>query len=164
MPEIRIRAVGVDARASQPVLLLEETSGERRLLPIWIGPAEANAILLEQQGISGPRPMTHQLIGNIVTSFGRRLERVCITAVRDNVFYAELIFDRDARVSARVSDAVALAVHLGVPIRVEDTVLDAAAVRNTLLRVEGDEPAQADEIETFRRFLDTASPEDFDPS
>jgi bifunctional DNase/RNase len=65
-------------------------------------------------------------------------------------------------VSARVSDAVALALHLGIPIHAEDTVLDAAAVTNTIIRLGDNDPAQADEVEQFRRFLDTASPEDFD--
>jgi bifunctional DNase/RNase len=139
-----------------------DLTDDHRLLPVWIGPAEANAITLEQRGVSGPRPMTHQLIGHVLTAFGRRLERVRVTEVRDNIFYAELILDRDTRVSARVSDAVALALHLGIPIHAEDTVLDAAAVTNTITRL-GDDPAQMDEVEQFRRFLDTASPEDFDP-
>ena len=82
--------------------------------------------------------------------------------MRDNIFYAELILDRDTRVSARVSDAVALALHLGIPIHAEDTVLDAAAIANTITRLAADDPAQVDEVEQFRRFLDTASPEDFD--
>ena len=82
--------------------------------------------------------------------------------MRDNIFYAELILDRDTRVSARVSDAVALALHLGIPIDAEDTVLDAAAVTNTISGLAGDDPEQVDEVEQFRRFLDTASPEDFD--
>jgi uncharacterized protein len=88
---------------------------------------------------------------------------VQITEVRDNIFYAELILDRNTRVSARVSDAVALALHLGIPIHAEDTVLDTVAVSNTVTQVEGDDPAQPDEVEQFRRFLDNASPEDFDP-
>jgi bifunctional DNase/RNase len=162
--EIRIRAVGVDARGYRPVLLLEETIGDRRLLPVWIGPAEANVIILERQGIAGPRPLTHHLIGNIVAAFGRRLDGVCITEVRDSVFYAELIFDQGLRVSARVSDAVALAVHLDVPIQVDEAVLDLAAISNTVLRFEGEDDARADEVEAFRRFLDAVSPEDFDPS
>ena len=144
------------------MLLLEEASGDHRLLPVWIGPAEANAINVEQRGISGPRPITHQLIGHVLAAFGRRLEQVQITEVRDNIFYAELILDRDTRVSARVSDAVALALHLGIPIHAEDTVLDAAAVTNTITGLAGDKPAQVDEVEQVRRFLDTASPEDFD--
>ena len=85
-----------------------------------------------------------------------------ITEVCDNVFYAELILDQNTKVSARVSDAIALALHLGVAIHAEDSVLDAAAVANTAIRSEGDDRTP-DEVEEFRRFLDTASPEDFDP-
>ena len=85
-----------------------------------------------------------------------------ITELRQNIFFAELILDRNARVSARVSDAVALALHLGIPIHAEDTVLDAAAVTKPAARGEGDDPAQAEQVEQFRRFLDTASPEDFE--
>ena len=161
MHEMRVRAVGVEPGAHRPVLLLEEASGDHRLLPVWIGAAEANAIVVEQQGIAGPRPMTHQLIGHVLTAFGRRLERVRVTEVRDNIFYAELILDHHTRVSARVSDAIALALHLGVPIHAEDIVLDTAAVADTAIRAEGDDRAP-DEVEQFRRFLDTASPEDFD--
>jgi len=159
---MRVMADGVQPGAYRPALVLEEANGDHRLLPVWIGAAEANAITLEQHGISGPRPMTHQLIGHVLTAFGRRLERVRVTEVRDNIFYAELILDRDTRVSARVSDAVALALHLGIPIDAEDTVLDAAAVTNTISGLAGDDPEQVDEVEQFRRFLDTASPEDFD--
>jgi uncharacterized protein len=160
--EMRVMAVGVESGASRPVLLLEETNGKHRLLPVWIGAAEANVILLEQNAMSGPRPMTHQLLGDILAAFGRRLEQVRITDLRDSVFHAELILDRDTRVSARVSDAVALALHLGIPIHAEDAVLDAAAVTDTVIRVEGDDRAQANEVEEFRRFLDTLSPDDFD--
>jgi uncharacterized protein len=161
--EMRVMAIGVEPGAYRPVLLLEEASGDHRLLPVWIGPAEANAITMEQRGISGPRPMTHQLIGHVLAAFGRRLEQVQITEVRDNIFYAELILDRNTRLTARVSDAVALALHLGIPIHAEDTVLDTVAVSNTVTQVEGDDPAQPDEVEEFRLFLDNAYPEDFDP-
>jgi hypothetical protein len=106
--------------------------------------------------------MTHQLIGDVVDAFGRHLQQVRITEVRDKIFYAELILDQNTRVSARVSDAIALALHLGVPIHAEDTVLDLAAVDQTAVRTEGDDHA-SDEVEEFRRLLDTASPEDFDP-
>jgi bifunctional DNase/RNase len=167
---MRVTAVGVESGGSRPVLLLQEAAGDRRLLPVWIGPAEATAIAVEQQGVSLPRPMTHQLIGDVIDAFGRQLQRVRITEVRDNIFYAELILDRNTRVSARVSDAIALALHLRTPIHAEDTVLDAAAVAHTGIRTEGDDSrtggasgGPADEVEQFRRFLDTASPEDFDP-
>ena len=153
MHEMRVRAVGVEPGAHRLVLLLEEASGDHRLLPVWIGAAEANAITVEQRGISGPRPVTHQLIGDVLSAFGRRLEQVRITEVRDNIFYAELILDQHTRVSARVSDAIALALHLGVPIHADDTVLDAAAVTNTALHADSADRA-SDEVEKFRRFLD----------
>jgi bifunctional DNase/RNase len=159
---MRVMAVGVEPGARRPVLLLQEASGSRRLLPVWIGAAEANANTLEQHHVSLPRPMAHQLIGDVVDAFGRHLEQVRITELRDDIFYAELILDQHTCVSARVSDAIALALHLGVPIHADDTVLDAAAVANTAIRAEGGDPAP-DEVEEFRRFLDTASPEDFDP-
>ena len=158
---MRVMAVGVEPGAFRPVLLLQEASGDHRLLPVWIDIAEANAITVEQQHIALPRPMTHQLIGNVVDAFGRHVEQVRITEVRDNIFFAELILDQNTRISARVSDAIALALHLGVPIHADDTVLDAAAVANTSIRPEGDDHTP-NEVKEFRRFLDTASPEDFD--
>jgi uncharacterized protein len=159
---MRVKALGVESGVFRPVLLLQEASGDHRLLPVWIGIAEANAIRVEQQRVALPRPMTHQLIGDVLDAFGRQLQQVRITELRDNIFHAELILDRNTRVSARVSDAIALALHLGVPIHAEDTVLDAAAIVDTAISAEGDDRA-SDDIEEFRRFLDTASPEDFDP-
>ena len=133
MGEMRVMTVGVEAGAALPVLLLQEAGGSHRLLPVWIGIAEANAITVEQHGVSLPRPMTHQLIGAVVDAFGRHLEQVRITELRDNIFFAELILDQNTRVSAWVSDAIALDLHLGVLIHADDTVLDAAAVTNTAL-------------------------------
>jgi uncharacterized protein len=126
---MRVKALGVESGVIRPVLLLQEASGDHRLLPVWIGIAEANAIRVEQQRVALPRPMTHQLIGDVLDAFGRELQQVRITELRDNIFHAELILDRNTRVSARDSDAIALALHLGVPIHAEDTVLDAAASR-----------------------------------
>jgi uncharacterized protein len=159
---MRVKALGVESGVIRPVLLLQEASGDHRLLPVWIGIAEANAIRVEQQRVALPRPMTHQLIGDVLDAFGRELQQVRITELRDNIFHAELILDRNTRVSARVSDAIALALHLGVPIHAEDTVLDAAAIADTAISAEGNDRT-ADDVEKFRRFLDTASPEDFDP-
>ena len=128
MREMRVMAVGVEPGARRPVLLLQETSGSHRLLPVWIGLAEANAITVEQRGISGPRPITHQLIGHVLAAFGRRLEQVLITEVRDNIFYAELILDRDTRVSARVSDAVALE-EAALAMQLEKITVDTTSLR-----------------------------------
>ena len=158
---MRVMAVGVEAGARRPLLLLQEASGDHRLLPVWIGIAEANAITVEQQRVSLPRPMTHQLIGDVMDAFGGHLQQVRITEVRDNIFHAELILDHHTHVSARVSDAIALALHLGVPIHAADIVLDTAAVASTAIRAERDDHIP-DEVEQFRRFLDTANPEDFD--
>src|SRR5215212_8222324 len=138
---MRVMAVGVEPGVRRPVLLLQEASGAHRLLPVWIGMAEANAITVEQHRVSLPRPITHQLIGEVMVAFGRHLEQVRITEIRDNIFYAELILDHHPRASARVSDAIALALHLGVPIYAEGVVLDMAAVANTAIRAEGDDRA-----------------------
>lgn len=168
--EMRVVAVGVDPQRSQPILLLQEAAGRNRVLPVWVGVPEATAIEMERNGVSTPRPTTHRLIGNVIDALGRRLEHVLITVVRDDVFHAELVLDEQTRVSARVSDAVALALHLHVPIRSEDSVLDVAGLPGDDvidMSVGGggaDRTDPTEEIEQFRRFLDTASPEDFDPS
>jgi uncharacterized protein len=166
-------AIGVDAHAALPVLLLQEASARHRVLPVWVGVAEANAIELERHHLVAPRPGTHQLICQVIGSLGRRLDHVCISEVRERVFYAQLVFDAETAVSARPSDAVAVALHLGVPIRAADEVLDQAALTDVEVidagpaGDDGDVPS-ADpvdenvELERLRRFLDKATPDDFD--
>ncbi|MCU1661614.1 MAG: bifunctional nuclease family protein [Pseudonocardia sp.] len=174
MQEMLVVAVGMDLRAALPVLLLQETSPQHRVLPVWVGVAEANAIELERQHVTAPRPPTHQLICQVIGSLGRRLDHVCISEVRDRVFYAQLVFDGETAVSARPSDAVAVALHLGVPIHAADEVLDQAAladveVVDTSPAGEGGDGPSArspvdenTELERLRRFLDKATPDDFD--
>lgn len=168
-------AIGVDSRAALPVLLLQETAARHRVLPVWVGVAEANAIELERHHLMAPRPATHQLICRVIGSLGRRLDHVCITEVRDSVFYAQLVFDAETAVSARPSDAVAMALHLDVPIRAADEVLDQAAladveVVDTRSAGDGRDVSSAGpvdenaELERLRRFLDKATPDDFDTS
>lgn len=163
-------ALGRDPMAVQPVLLLQETGGRRRVLPVWVGVPEATAIELARRRVELPRPQTHQLILDVVRSFKRRLQLVRITMLRDSVFHAELVFDGDIRVSARVSDAVAMALHVDVRIEAEDAVLDEAAVAEVGMvgpaedEAEGETPSEHEELERFRRFLDNASPEDFGSS
>ena len=170
MQQMRVVALGRDPMAVQPVLLLQETGGRRRVLPVWVGVPEATAIELARRHVELPRPQTHQLLLQIVEAFDRRLDLVRITMLRDSVFHAELVFDAETRVSARVSDAVAVALHVDVPIEAEDAVLDEAAVAEVVglaeaLADEDEEaPEESEEVERFRRFLDSASPEDFDPS
>ena len=172
MAEMRVVAIAVDPRVAAPVLLLQETAARHRVLPVWVGLAEASAIELERRHVPTPRPTTHQLIGEIISSCGHRLQRVCVTMVRDGVFHAELVIEPDVRVSARVSDAVALAMHLGVPVHAADVVLDQAALDDVQV-IDADprgaggggpspSPAGQDaELEEFRRFLNEATPEDF---
>lgn len=149
--EMFLVGVHVEQDADVPVLLLRESDGDR-VLPLAIGAAEANAIILEQQGLRPARPLTHDLLGEVIEAFGRRLDRVLITDLRDGTFYAELVFDDDVRVSARPSDSVALALRVGAGIHADEQVLDEAGQVVT---------TEQDEVAKFREFLDSASPEDF---
>lgn len=162
-------AVGIDPTETHPVLVLRETAGEQRVLPVSIGLPEAMAIERERRGVTAPRPMSHQLICEVMVSFGRRLLGVHITGLHDGIFHADLLVDGDTRISSRVSDAVALALHADVPITVEDTVMERAGLAEVMLvDDEAADPAEGSpgdpteqELEQFRRFLDSADPEDF---
>jgi bifunctional DNase/RNase len=167
MVEVVLRAVRVDVGSSTPLLLLEEVGGER-VLPIFIGAPEAAAIAYALQGVKTPRPMTHDLLGTVIESLGANLFDVEITAVRDNTYFAEcrLLKDgRDILVSARPSDAVALALRVGAPIMVDDELM--ANEGKVLDLSEGDveileEQDEAELLAELRDFLDTVRPEDFD--
>ena len=138
--------------SNQPLVLLRETGGDR-YLPIWIGAAEAAAIAFAQQGVVPPRPLTHDLLRDVVEALGQELTEVRITDLRDGVFYADLVFANGAEVSARPSDAIAYALRAGARIVGADSVLEEAGMPIP------DE--EEDEVEKFREFLDQISPEDF---
>jgi bifunctional DNase/RNase len=139
--------------SNQPIVLLREVVGDR-YLPIWIGAVEATAIAFAQQGVVPPRPLTHDLIKDILAATGSELTQVRITEVRDGVFYATLVFASGAEVSARPSDSIALALRTGTTIMCDEAVLEEAGLAV---------PAEQDEeVEKFRDFLDHVSPEDFD--
>ncbi len=166
MVEVRLSAVRVDLQSNTPVLLLTEAQGMGRTLPIFIGAPEATAIAFAIQGVTTPRPMTHDLLRDVVESLGAELERVVITELRSATYYAELQLKRDnavITVSSRPSDAVALAVRMGSPLFVSDELMDAEGI---LLPAEDEdedgESANPDElVGEFREFLDTVRPEDF---
>jgi uncharacterized protein len=151
--ELTVVGVRVELPANQPIVLLKEAVGDR-YLPIWIGAVEATAIAFAQQGIVPPRPMTHDLLRDVLQALGARLEAIQITELREGVFYADLLFAGGVKVSARPSDAIALAIRAGVGIYGSETVLADAGI------VIADE--QEDEVEKFREFLDNISPEDFE--
>ncbi len=151
--ELNVVGVRVELPSQQPIVLLKEVDGDR-YLPIWIGAVEATAIAFAQQGVVTARPMTHDLLRDLLEAFERPLQTVTITELREGVFYAELGFDGGLTVSARPSDAIALAIRSGAVIRGDEAVLAEAGIAIP------DE--QEDEVEKFREFLDTVTPEDFD--
>jgi bifunctional DNase/RNase len=141
--------------SNQPIVLLRERDGER-YLPIWIGAVEATAIAFAQQGVEPARPLTHDLLKDLIMAVDRQLDQVHVTALRDGVFFAELHLSGGAVVSARPSDAIALALRTESPIFCVTDVLDEAGI---VIPDEAD-----DEVEKFREFLDQISPEDFGSS
>lgn len=152
MAAVEVVGVRVEVPSNQPVLLLRESLGSR-YLPIWIGPGEATAIAFAQQGVEPPRPLTHDLIKDVLEAFGVTLLQVEICELRDGVFYANLAFSNGSVVSARPSDAIAIALRTGTGVSVADEVLDAAGI---------EAPAEEEtEVEAFREFLDNVTPEDF---
>ncbi len=152
MRQMEVVGVRVEMPTNQPIVLLKEMQGER-YLPIWIGPMEATAIAYAQQGLVPVRPLTHDLLRDILEAFDVQLKTVNITALRNGTFFADLIFSNGKEVSARPSDSIALALRTGATIFAADEILEEAGIAIP------DE--QEDEVEKFREFLDTISPEDF---
>ena len=153
MREVEVVGVRVEMPSNQPIVLLRELMGER-YLPIWIGAVEATAIAFAQQGVVPPRPLTHDLLRDVLEATGNEVSEIRITEMRDNVFYASLVLASGVEVSARPSDSIALALRTGSKIVCADDVLDEAGLEVP----EEDE----DEVEKFREFLDSVSPEDFE--
>jgi bifunctional DNase/RNase len=155
MIELSLVGVRVELPSNQPIVLLKETEGER-YLPIWIGAVEATAIAFALQGVQTPRPMTHDLMRDIMTETEIQVERILISDLVDQTFYAVIRMALDGRtteVSSRPSDAIALAVRTDAPIFAAEEVLEQAGIE---LRDE-----EETEVQKFREFLDQVSPEDF---
>jgi uncharacterized protein len=155
MIEMNLVGVRVELPTNQPIVLLKENDGER-FLPIWIGAMEATAIAFALQGIVTARPMTHDLMKNLLEELTVRVERIVITELRDGTFYAVIHMQQNGtqyEVSSRPSDAIALAVRVNVPIFANEDVLAEASI------VIRDDEEQ--EVEKFREFLGQVTPEDF---
>ena len=151
--------VRVELPTNNPIVLLREAEGEHRVLPIFIGAVEATAIAFALQGVVTQRPMTHDLMRDLLQALGVRVDRIVVTDLRDGTFYAEIELSQNGtsqRVSSRPSDAIALAARLGTPIYAEETVLDEAAI------VVSEEDEEEEEVEKFRAFLQDVNPEDFE--
>lgn len=130
MIEMTIDSIRVSLMNYQRVVMLKEKMTER-YLPIWIGPAEADAIAVKLQGVTVPRPLTHDLLRTVIQTLGANINSIIVSDLRNDTFFAKIIFDVDGRqmeIDSRPSDALALAVRAEVPIYVEETVLDKAGI------------------------------------
>ena len=161
MHQMKLLGVRVELPANTPMMLLKETDGDGRLLPILIGNSEAASIHAAMQGLQPPRPLTHDLLSTVIEVLDHRIDRVTITELRDHVFRAELsLVDSDGvttSLSCRPSDACALAIRTDAPIYATDEVLETAGQP---------EPSSADDqeeelIDEFQDFLETVNPDDF---
>jgi bifunctional DNase/RNase/DNA-binding transcriptional MerR regulator len=153
--QMEVIGVRVEMPSNSPIVLLKEAQGDR-YLPIWIGAVEATAIAFAQQGMVSLRPLTHDLFRDVLEVLNVQLRTVNITALRDGIFYADLVFSNGAEVSARPSDSIALALRTGAQIFASEEILDEAGVA-----IPDEQQENEDEVEKFREFLDTISPEDF---
>jgi bifunctional DNase/RNase len=151
--------LGLDRATNSPVVILQEKDGER-VLPIWIGPAEASAIAMELAGVKFSRPLTHDLLKQVIVGLGADLRRVMITQVKDNTYFAELHLHRDDHViqlDARPSDSIALALRLSAPIFTRKELLEASSFES----VEPSEGPQPLDAEQLKSYLENLDPEDF---
>lgn len=157
MIEMNLVGVRVELPGNQPIVLLKEQEGER-YLPIWIGTSEATAIAFALQGVVTARPMTHDLMKNMLDELAVQVQRVLITELREGTFYAVIELAQNGtafEISSRPSDAIALGVRLGVPIFADEEVLSEASI---IIR---EDEEQEEEVQKFRQFLENVKPEDF---
>ena len=158
LQEMVIYGVSFDMVGKQPIVLLK-TVDSNKFLPIWIGHPEAAAILMKLQGASTPRPMTHDLLSDVLGELEATCTRVAVTELRENTFYASItlsINGREMEIDSRPSDALALAVRAGAPIFAAEDVIEESAIE-----FEHDVEDTEEVVEKFKDFLDRVSPEDF---
>lgn len=159
---VEIVGIRIELPTNSPVMLLRE-QGSNRHLPIWIGPNEATAIALAMEGVEPQRPMTHDLLSTVIRELSYTLTEVVVTGLDSGTFFAELHLEKEGEdtviVSARPSDAIALATRMGASVSVAQAVLDEAGIE-----IRSDDEDAEDEIKRFREFLDDLSPDDFGES
>lgn len=166
MIEIKVQSLGLDQVSKSPVVILQEVAGSR-VLPIWIGPAEASAIAMQLAGMSFARPLTHDLAASLLKGLGGELKRVLITRVQDNTYYAEMVIQRGEEmfsIDARPSDAIAIALRTDSKLFTTEDLLDTGAVE--IEDSEGSENAPGQEgatgmtAEELQEYLKKMDPED----
>lgn len=161
--EVRVAHLGLDRTTNTPVVILQEQNGER-VLPIWIGPAEASAIAMELAGMKFARPLTHDLLKQVIVGLGADLRKVIISQVKDNTYYAELhIYRGDAviNIDARPSDSIAVALRLKAPIFTSDELLENTQIDTTELTPTDTPGPQTLDADALKNHLEKLNPEDF---
>ena len=156
MIEVTVSKVAIDVNSKMPVIVLKEKDGDKTL-PIWIGLFEAQAIALALENVRPPRPLTHDLAKSLIEKLNGRVDRVVISDLKHNTFYARILMRRNGeplQVDSRPSDAIALALRLKVPIFINEAVLDKIAIGEK-------PPIKEEEIEDFKKKLKDLKPEDF---
>ena len=159
MQEMVIYGVSFDMVGKQPIVLLKTADGNK-FLPIWNGHPEAAAILMKLQGASTPRPMTHDLLTEVLTKLEARVVRIAVTELRENTFYALItvaVNGSEIEIDSRPSDAIALAVRSEAPIFADDSVIEESAIEFE----HEDDVNEEQMVEEFKKFLDDVKPEDF---
>jgi hypothetical protein len=153
--EMKIKGLMIDPVSQMPIIILKNDAGDA-VLPIWVGIFEANAIAMQLENVASPRPMTHDLLKNVIEGLRARIARIVITDLRENTFYATILLERNAgdplSIDSRPSDAMALALRAEAPIFVEQAVLDKSA--------SPDAGGDSEETERLRRWLETVEPEE----
>jgi uncharacterized protein len=162
--EMKVRGLALDPLSNLPIIILRDDE-EKRSLPIWIGIYEANAIALELEKIETPRPMTHDLIKNILDTIEARVQKVVVTDLKENTFYAVLhlqVGTTEYTVDSRPSDAIALALRVGAPIYVDEEVVRKAKSLEIGKEAAEAEAVKADDPDRLREWLQNIKPEDFE--
>jgi bifunctional DNase/RNase len=158
MIEMVIYGVSFDLVGKQPIVLLKTADGNK-FLPIWIGHPEAAAILMKLQGASTPRPMTHDLVADMLEQLDAQVTRITVTELKENTFYASITVAQNGseiEIDSRPSDAIALAVRAEAPIFANERVIEESAIE-----FEGEEVNEEEIVDEFRKFLDDVSPDQF---
>ena len=156
MVRMKVKVVGIDQNSMMPVVVITDVE-EKGFIPILIGPAEAQAISIQMEGMKPPRPITHDLLKNMLDTLNTKVDRVVISDLKDETYFAKIYVksrDGEMEVDARPSDAIALALRSDSPIYVSEEVAAKALVAN--------KPIDDEEMEAFRKFLEGLTPGDFE--
>lgn len=160
MLEVKVVHLGLDRSSNTPVVILQEKEGER-VLPIWIGPSEASAIAMELAGVKFSRPLTHDLVKQVITGLGGRLSKISITKVQENTYYAEMEVrqgENVVQIDARPSDSIAVALRFGAPIFTQEDLLGDSQI--DLVEPAPGESTSLD-ADSLKSYLEKLDPEDF---